>query len=186
MDKIQKVLIQAGRKDLAQKYYKKVAISKPTHIISFQSEPEANKFVTEIESEYKGFIVDEPEKQLKTTIVQLFAGNLKNQTDLKDIISIAKDFGGKVQSNKDILKKMKANIGKVADDEKYDHVPDDLIKKYPKGSKFLNNIIDNMDFEETYDDAVSLISGEEFPKSRIEEILQIYERLLNKLNLPIF
>ena len=31
MDSIQKVLVQAGRKDLAQEYYKKVAVQLPQH-----------------------------------------------------------------------------------------------------------------------------------------------------------
>jgi hypothetical protein len=114
MDKIQKILIKAGREDLAQKYYNKISqFSRITHTIIFRTLSDANKFASEIEKKYKGLIVDEPETfspgpggqpyTPSPALVQLFAGNLEKQEDLKEVLTIAKKFGGNVHKG-DIAK----------------------------------------------------------------------------------
>jgi len=63
MDKIQKTLIKAGRKDLAQKYYKKVRASSPDKEFKRQS-GEIDKSIKTINSAWKK-LKAKMQKQLK-------------------------------------------------------------------------------------------------------------------------
>lgn len=63
MDEIQKVLIKAGRKDLAQKYYKKIARDRMVELALREIKPKMRELWRELLQKYKSL-----DKELKSEI----------------------------------------------------------------------------------------------------------------------
>lgn len=81
MDEIQKVLVKAGRKDLAQQYYKKIAVEKKDFNIS-----EIRKIQSEVEKAYSDYY-DSYEKGLQKSLKNIEIGRKQGKRRVKELFS---------------------------------------------------------------------------------------------------
>lgn len=81
MDKIQKQLIKLGRKDLADEYYQKIAISKNSNWVDIKYEFESTQL--------HRWEVDEPDKDKASKLVLKFA---KEAIAKKDTLALRKKY----------------------------------------------------------------------------------------------
>ena len=109
MDQIQKTLIQAGRKDLAQKYFKKVTSGKDDTYIDVRVDFETTSF--------QRWAVNEPDKDKASKLVLAFVKEYWKKGDSPALRKKYKiDQGGPYQTGRGINPKVDNKVKKISID----------------------------------------------------------------------